>query len=50
MAKKCAVMNELLLREFSIVSLRLHLFFFFFFFAFSLSLSLITTLLKREFV
>ena len=32
MAKKCAVMNELLLREFSIVSLRLHLFFFFFFF------------------
>ena len=49
MAKKCAVMNELLLREFSIVSLRLH-FFFFFFFAFSLSLSLITTLLKREFV
>ena len=48
MAKKCAVMNELLLREFSIVSLRLH--FFFFFFAFSLSLSLITTLLKREFV
>ena len=49
MAKKCAVMNELLLREFSIVSLRLHLFFFFFF-AFSLSLSLITTLLKREFV
>lgn len=49
MAKKCAVMNELLLREFSIVSLRLH-FFFAFFFAFSLSLSLITTLLKREFV
>ena len=30
MAKKCAVMNELLLREFSIVSLRLHLFFFFY--------------------
>ena len=36
MAKKCAVMNELLLREFSIVSLRLHLFFFFFFCVFTL--------------
>lgn len=47
MAKKWPVMNKLLLREFSIVSLRLH---FFFFFAFSLSLSLITTLPKREFV
>lgn len=32
MAKKCAVMNELLLREFSIVSLRLHFFFLLFFF------------------
>ena len=36
MAKKCAVMNELLLREFSIVSLRLHFFFFFFFCVFTL--------------
>ena len=29
MAKKWPVMNKLLLREFSIVSLRLHFFFFF---------------------
>lgn len=36
MAKKCAVMNELLLREFSIVSLRLHFFFAFFFCVFTL--------------